>query len=231
MLTVALGHGAVTCLLVKQETGEDSTVLHLNIDMAETMWLGTLQKCKLVDHPTSLPCMDMLTMSVGPQLQTGTEDCLHWYSPSAKVLMMTESGAEVYKTFVFELEFKSTDCAAQREHGQKALFMDRNAGAHHVLRIFHADDVEFEEHQGMTCRNPTLFLCWQLRPGLCVELIGAAHATTRKRPLLTADDSDLLQNLTLQGSSAKRVRFVDSSCSRRGCDDSGHLGVGSTPTP
>ena len=231
MLTVALGHGAVTCLLVKQETGEDSTVLHLNIDMAETLWLGTLQKCKLVDHPTSLPCMDMLTMSVGPQLQTGTEDCLHWYSPSAKVLMMTESGAEVYKTFVFELEFKSTDCAAQREHGQKALFMDRNAGAHHVLRIFHADDVEFEEHQGMTCRNPTLFLCWQLWPGLCVELIGAAHATTRKRPLLTADDSDLLQNLTLQGSSAKRVRFVDSSCSRRGCDDSGHLGVGSTPTP
>ena len=117
----------------------------------------------------------------------------------------------MYKSIVFELQLESTRFSGQREHEQKALFMDDVEGAHHVLRIFHADDVEFEEHQGMTCRNPTLFLCWQLRPGLGVELSGVAHATTRKRQLLTADDSDMMQKMTLLPSDTKRVRFEDLS--------------------
>jgi hypothetical protein len=44
----------VTCLIVKQETADNSTVLHINIDLAEALWLGTLQKCKITDYPTNL---------------------------------------------------------------------------------------------------------------------------------------------------------------------------------
>ena len=186
MLTVALGHVAVTCLIVKQETADNSTVLHINIDLVESLWLGTLQKCKIADYPTNLPCTDILTMSIGQKLLAGPSvgACLHWYNPTAKILMMTNSGVEVYKSIVFELQLENTHFSGQLEHEQKALFMDDVEGAHHVLRIFHADAVEFAEGKGISCQTPTLLLCWQLWPGLGVELSGVAHSTTRKRQLL-----------------------------------------------
>jgi hypothetical protein len=158
-------------------------------------------------------------MSIGQQLLAGPSvgACLHWYNPTAKILMMTNGGVEVYKSIVFELQLESTHFSGQREHEQKALFkqkalfMDDVEGAHHVLRIFHTDAVEFAEGQGISCQTPTLLLCWQLRPGLGVELSGVAHATTRKRQLLTADDSDMMLKMTLLPSNAKRVRFEEDS--------------------
>jgi hypothetical protein len=73
MLSVAIGHNAVRCLIAPQEyiqgtSSDASIVVHLDVDFAEAMWLNMLHKSRSVDAPTSLPKTCMLTMCYGKSI-------------------------------------------------------------------------------------------------------------------------------------------------------------------
>jgi hypothetical protein len=70
--------------------------------------------------------------------------------------------------------------------------MDRVSGFHHLLKIFYARAVRYDEAVGLECEGAKMIVTWQLRPGLgssAASGFGAA-ATMRKRACLDADDLD-----------------------------------------
>jgi len=206
MLTVAIGHSAVTCVVAasKDDVGGVCRVVHLHIDVAEALWLGALQKSRNADSP-ELPCTNGLVMCFGQPMTA--EDAgatplshLQWYAPSCKVPMATEDGRELLKHVVFEMEPELRTVTGQREVPQKTVLMDSVAGPHYVIKIFVAEGVEFDPLVGLRCLQLQPLLSWQLRPGLGTDM-GAVTHTTRKRQCVRADaqDSELLAH--------KRVHF------------------------
>ncbi len=186
--------------------------MHLHVDVAETMWLGALQKCRNADSP-ELPCTSALTMCFGKPLGggagadagTGADDALshlQWYSPSCKVPMATEDGREVLRHVVFEMEPELRSVEGQRELPQKTMLMDSVAGPHYIVKILLADSVEFDPLVGLRCQKLEPLLSWQLRPGLGAD-VGAVLHTTHKRQFVRADEKDT----DLLASGAKKVRF------------------------
>ena len=220
MLTVALGHGAVTCVVSTEEPGE-CRVVHLHIDVAETMWLSTLHKSKLIDQPTELPWTSMLKMCFGKSIEgkeDGPDDAhghkhLRWYAPSHKLLIVTEEGREVWKHIVFEMHLTSKQVSGQRDVAQKAFLMDQVSGPHYVVKIFHVESVDVSEGSDLKCNNPELLLSWQLRPGLGTDVSDAACQTSRKRQYVHADAKDRLCCDGEDDAShcEKKVRFEDDS--------------------
>jgi len=228
MFTIAIGHAAVTCVVVanKDDAAGVCRVVHLHVDVAEALWLGALQKNRNADSP-ELPCSSALTMCFGAPLGAGAllgEDeppaplsRLQWYAPSCKVPMATEDGREVLKHVVFEMELEMQTVAGQREVPQKTLLMDSVAGPHYVVKILLAEAVEYDPLVGLRCKKLEPLLSWQLRPGLGAD-VNASTFASRKRPCVRADaqDADLLKG--------KKVRFdvgqVDGTCSPR---DSPHI--------
>jgi hypothetical protein len=73
MLTIAIGHGAVTCVVVanKDDAAGTCRVVHLHVDVPETLWLVALQKSRNADSP-ELPCTSALTMCFGKALGGAT---------------------------------------------------------------------------------------------------------------------------------------------------------------
>ena len=207
MLTIAIGHGAVTCVVAanKDDAAGSCRVVHLHVDVAEAMWLGALQKCRNADSP-ELPCTGALTMCFGKALGGAGDALSHlqWYSPSCKVPMATEDGREVLKHVVFEMEPELRSVEGQRELPQKTMLMDSVAGSHYVVKILLADSVEFDPLVGLRCQKLEPLLSWQLRPGLGAD-VGAVLHTTRKRQFVRADEKDT----DLLAREAKKVRFED----------------------
>ena len=197
MLNVALGHGAVSCLVVASKTSEAATVVHLHVDLAEAMWLHTLQKSKVVDFPTELPVTSMLAMCLGPSVAAGAAGFgsdvathLQWYCPRKQVQVATPDGREVLNYVVFEMELAPRQTAGLREEPEKVLFMDEVAGMHHLVKVYYAEKVTYEAG-GLVCENPRMLVTWQLRPGLGAEVLGG-HLVARKRQYLAADEQDLM---------------------------------------
>ena len=194
ILNVALGHGAVTCLVVKSKESEAAEVVYLHVDLAEAMWLHVLQKSRSVDFPTKLPVSSELTMCFGHSLAQdpasfGTEKkYLQWYCPNQQVAFATRNGSEELMYIVFEMELSVTQVAGQREEQQKLLLMHEVAGPHHTVKIYCTGSVE-NSQEGFLCQRPRLLLTWQLRPGFSLDLQGR-QASTRKRQYLEGDDED-----------------------------------------
>jgi hypothetical protein len=215
MLTVALGHGAVTCVVAasKEDAPGVCRVVHLHVDVAEALWLGTLQKSRNADCP-ELPVTSVLTMCFGQALADSARPAgeslrhLQWYSPSCKVPLATEDGHEVSRHVVFEMELSAKSVDGQRELAQKTFLMDGVAGAHYTVKMFLAGSVQFQPHAGLACENLEPLLSWQLRPGLGAEA-GSALQTTRKRQFVQADatDNELLAVEPGGAPAAKSVRF------------------------
>jgi len=199
MLNVALGHGAVTCLVVPSKTvatSEACEVVHLHVDLAEAMWLHALQRGRAVEYPTELPASPVLTMCFGQPLAArdqaatfGAEGATHlqWYCPGQQVPVAQADGREVLQYVVFEMELAMRQLAGQREEPHKVLLMDEVAGLHYLVKAYYADSVA-STTEGLVCKKPRMFVTWQLRPGLGVELVG--QASTRKRQYLAADEKD-----------------------------------------
>jgi hypothetical protein len=211
MLTIAIGHAAVTCVVAanKDDAAGTCSVVHLHVDVAETLWLGALQKSRNADSP-ELPCTNALTMCFGKSLggacanggtgasAGGTLSHLQWYSPSCKVPMATEDGREVLRHVVFEMEPELRSIEGQRELHQKTVLMDSVAGSHYIVKILLANSVEFDPLVGLRCQKLEPLLSWQLR------VSGVPH-TARKLQFVRADE-----NYTeLLTSNTKKVRFDD----------------------
>lgn len=215
MLTIAIGHAAVTCVVAanKDDAAGTCRVVHLHVDVPETLWLGALQKSRNADSP-ELPCTSALTMCFGKALGGAdagagarggdTLSHLQWYAPSCKVPMATEDGRDVLRHVVFEMEPELQSVEGQRQLPQKTVLMDSVAGSHYIVKILLAESVEFDPLVGLRCEKLEPLLSWQLRPGLGVDVGGMLH-TTRKRQCVHADanDTDLLAG------KAKKVRFAD----------------------
>jgi hypothetical protein len=219
----------VTCVVAasKEDAPGVCRVVHLHVDVAEALWLGTLQKSRNADCP-ELPVTSVLTMCFGQALADsarpagesggsggsgGSVDSmqslrhLQWYSPSCKVPLATEDGHEVSRHVVFEMELSAKSVYGQRELAQKTFLMDGVAGAHYTVKMFLAGSVQFQPHAGLACENLEQLLSWQLRPGLGAEA-GSALQTTRKRQFVQADTTDN-ELLAEPGGApaAKSVRF------------------------
>lgn len=67
LFCVALGHGAVKCVVVPSEQGE-AVVRHLHVDAQRMLWLDTLQQMRSSDRPAELPNNDMLVMCFGRRI-------------------------------------------------------------------------------------------------------------------------------------------------------------------
>lgn len=67
-LCVALGHGAVKCLVVPSDAPGVAVVQHLDIDMQKMLWLPTMQKMRTSDRPAELPNTDSLVMCFGRRI-------------------------------------------------------------------------------------------------------------------------------------------------------------------
>jgi hypothetical protein len=211
MLTIALGHGAVTCIVAvdKNDTVGVCRVVHVHIDTAETLWLSTLQKMGVVDG-IELPKTSLLTMCFGRAIANGPDgpggelEHLHWYAPCCKIPMATEDGREVNRHIVFELLLEQKNDQTLREVAQKSFLMDEAAGQHYPLRVFQVEGVQYDPGYGIICEQPELLLSWQLRPGMGTESGGAAAYTARKRQFVTADARD--HGRPQDGAEAKRAR-------------------------
>ena len=214
MLTVALGHGAVTCIVAadKTDAAGDCRVVHLHIDTAEALWLNTLQKMRVLDS-TELPKSSLLTMCMGSTLADAVDrrsevlDHIQWYAPSCKVPVATEDGREVHRHVVFEMLLEQRNVEGLREVGQRAFLMDEVAGPHYVIKIYHAEGVQYDPCYGLLCEQPVLLLTWQLRPGMATDAAGALATSMRKRQFVAADEKDHFgQEGAMDTTSAKRVR-------------------------
>ena len=210
MLSVAIGHKAVKCIFVQAsspgqnstaQTTDACTVVHLHVDMAETMWFNVLHKSRIVDSPTGLPKTQMLTMCFGSALQPNEQAptfvekeenkalCLQWFSPGQQVQVATKEGGEVLCNVVFEMELEMKQSAGQREVHSKVLFMDEVAGFHYVVKVFHAQNVVYTEQDGLACEHPKLLVTWQFRPGLVSSTL-SVQGIQRKREYMSADTFD-----------------------------------------
>lgn len=171
MLTVALGHGAVTCVVAvdKDDAAGVCRVVHLHVDVAEALWLPLLHKSRNADSQ-ALPATSMLTMCFGQALQDpGRAPAdeglrfLQWYSPSCKVPMATEDGREVSQFIVFEMELDTKNVDGLRELPHKTFLMDGVEGRHYAVKMFRTEGVHFQQDVGLVCQAPELLLSWQLR--------------------------------------------------------------------
>ena len=225
MLNVALGHGAVTCLVVASKASEACEVVHLHVDLAEAMWLHALQRGKAVEYPTELPASPVLTMCFGQPLAAreqaaafGAEGATHlqWYCPGQQVPVAQADGRELLQYVVFEMELAMRQMAGQREEPHKVLLMDEVAGLHYLVKAYYAESVAFSSTEGLVCKKPRMFVTWQLRPGLGVELAGG-QASTRKRQYLAADEKDESNC----GDGAKAARGAEGAERAAAADDSG----------
>jgi len=196
MLTVALGHGTVTCIVAvdKKDPVEVCRVVHLHIDTAETLWLGSLQKIGMIDC-TELPNTSQLTMCFGTAINTdrtngAVNENLQWFAPFCKVPMATEDGREVNRHIVFELMLEQQNDQTLREVAQKSFLMDGVAGQHYPLKVYQVESVRHEPSCGLVCEKPELLLSWQLRPGMGTDSNVAGACSSRKRQFVTADARD-----------------------------------------
>lgn len=192
MLNVALGHGAVTCLVVASRESEACEVVHLHVDLAEAMWLHALQRSKTVDYPTELPTTSVLTMCLGQPIgareQAGGAAYLQWFKDERVPVAMPD-GREALQYVVFEMQLAMRQTAGQREEAQKVLLMDEVAGLHYVVKVFYAESVVYSPTEGLLCQKPRMLVTWQLRPGLGLDVLGG-QPSTRKRQYLAADATD-----------------------------------------
>jgi hypothetical protein len=212
MLSVAIAHNAVRCLIATQEyipgtSSDASIVVHLDVDFAEAMWLNMLHKSRFVDAPTSLPKTSMLTMCYGKSIFSGNSlettpgmyekdnfvQYLQWYSPNNLVQVADKEGEEYKCHVVFEMMLVSKQSAGQRDVNQKLLFMDEVSGFHYVIKVYHTKKVNYSEENGLMCSNPTLLLTWQLRPG-CPSSSMSVPSSGRKRVQMLADALDLMNS-------------------------------------
>ena len=208
MLTVAIGHNAVKCVIVqnKAEGSDACTVVHMHVDMAEAFWLNMLHKTKDVECPTSLPKTSMLTMCFGKPIadntkqeefmfsqESKTTQYLQWYSTSQLIQVATADGREVRCNVVYEMELDMKQSAGQRDVGNKLLFMDEVSGFHYIVKVYHAEAVVYTEENGLTCNNAKLLITWQFRPGL-VASASSVSGTQRKRVYMSADTFDFVNS-------------------------------------
>lgn len=211
MLSVAIGHKAVRCLFVQagRDSGASSsdacTVVHMHVDMAETMLLNLFHKSKIVDNPTLLPKTNVLTMCFGKSISKNLKDVdvpgfvdeedmnayLQWYAPNNLLQVAKPDGSEVLCNVVFEMELVMKQSAGQRDVPNKLLFMDEVAGFHYVVKIFHAKRVVFTEEDGLVCDEPKLLVTWQLRPGLLSSAL-SIPGLIRRREHMSADNLDIM---------------------------------------
>ncbi len=209
MLTVAIGHGAVSCIVTPStnEGGGACRVVHLHVDLTEAMWLNLLQSSR---NGPEFPVTSALTMCFGRSLSGSAAVVLQWFSPSCRVPMANTDGGEAARTIIFEMDLASVCVKGQREVPQKALLMDGVSGKHYVIKIFHATQVVYEPEGdvALCCDDLKPLMSWQFRPGLGLD---TSAGTTRKRQLVQPDarDSQMFEHLQLQGP-AKVVRFADS---------------------
>ena len=133
-LCMALGHGAVKCVVVPSDAQGVAAVQHMHVDMQKMLWLSILQKMRTTDRPAELPNTDTLVMCFGKRFRAeengtgfGTEDqldvlqvrlvhaqrvrsaslnacCVQWYNPSQPVPLAAADGREVMSYFVFEMD-------------------------------------------------------------------------------------------------------------------------------
>ena len=84
--------------MVVSKQRETCEVVHLHVDLAECMWLHTLQKSKIVDYPTELPATSIWTMCFGRSIDAREQAVgfvaegathLQWYSSSQQVPVAT----------------------------------------------------------------------------------------------------------------------------------------------
>jgi len=111
-------------LVVASKQSEACEVVHLHVDLAECMWLHTLQKSKIVDYPTELLATSILTMCFGRSIAAreqaagfGANGATHlqWYSSSQQVPVATPDGWEVLNYVVFEMELAMRQMAGKRD--------------------------------------------------------------------------------------------------------------------
>ena len=208
MLTVAIGHGAVSCIVTPStnEGGGVCRVVHLHVDLTEAMWLNLLQSSR---NGPEFPVTSALTMCFGRSLSGSAALVLQWFSPSCRVPMADADGGEAARTIIFEMDLASVCGEGSREVRQKALLMDGVSGQHYVIKIFHAAQVLYAEGDpevALSCDDLKPLMSWQFRPGLGLE---TSAGTTRKRQLVQPDARDSQMFEQLQGP-AKVVRFADS---------------------
>ena len=197
MFTVALGHGAVKCIVTADKADDVGIcrVVHLHVDVAEALWLSTLQKSRNASC-LDLPSTSLLCMCIGAGINEdgaagqNAQQHVLWFSPSIKVPMATVDGQDVPKHIVFEMSLAMKNVSGQREVSQKTFLMDGVEGLHYVVKIFHVDSVELQEAGGLTCKNAELLLSWQLRPGLGAEAGTLSQHPCRKRQFVQADATD-----------------------------------------
>jgi hypothetical protein len=203
MLSVAIGHNAVKCLIAPQEythgmTSDAMIVVHLKVDLAEAMWFNMLHKCKAAistqDSLKSLPKTSMLTMCFGKSISENTQEgpFLQWYSPKTMVTVADVNGQEFLCNVVFEMMLITKQMAGQRDVSNKLLFMDEVSGFHYVIKVFNAHKVTYSDEDGLMCTNPTLLVTWQFRPGSNTSQ--RVTGSGRKRVQMLADSLDLINS-------------------------------------
>jgi hypothetical protein len=209
ILSVAIGHNAVKCLIAPQDnrngmTPDSSIVVDLNVDLTEAMWLNMLHKSKagfstVPDSIRSLPKTSMLTMCFGKSISDSKSvdgadvTFLQWYSPQTTVLVADAHGDEFLCHIVFEMMLVTKQMAGQRDVSNKRLFMDEVSGFHYIIKVFHAHKVQYSEEDGLTCTNATLLVTWQFRPGCNTSSI-SVPGSARKRVQMQADSLDLINS-------------------------------------
>jgi len=207
MLSVAIGHKAVKCVFAtdqdKAEAASDACpVVHLHVDLPAAMLFHVLQKSRVEESPTSLPKNACLTMCFGrgiaDRVWDGSEpeplSCLQWYAPNQLVPVAAPDGGEILCHVVYEMELGLKQLAGQRDVQSKLLLMDEVSGFHHLLKVFYAKSVLYNETSGLECESPKLLVTWQLRPGLSTSPAYTTHAASvqRKRALFSADELDCI---------------------------------------
>jgi hypothetical protein len=209
ILSVAIGHNAVKCLVAPYDnthgiTSDSSIVVDLNVDLPEAMWLNMLHKSKAgisiaPDSIRSLPKTSMLTMCFGKSISDSKSvdgadvPLLQWYSPQTTVLVADAHGNEFLCYIVFEMMLVTKQMAGQRDVSKKRLFMDEVSGFHYIIKVFHAHKVHYSEEDGLTCTNATLLITWQFRPGCDISSI-SVPGSARKRVQMQADSLDLINS-------------------------------------
>lgn len=215
MLTVALGSGAVSAVVLESNERKNVTeavIQHLIIDVNQLLWLNKLESSRQHDienkQKAVLPDHAELRMVFGTSLAQklrkerdmndaaatfSNEDSrkvLQWYNPSHKVLFVDENGQEALYNVVMEMDLVPKIIAGSREKSIKYFMMDDCDGFHHQISFFRVQNVTYDEECGFgNSPDSSLLITWQVRPGQKSEQ-GMQQTSTRKRVLVTADDLD-----------------------------------------
>lgn len=207
MLSVAIGHKAVKCVFATEQNRAEAAsdaclVVHLHVDLPAAMLFQVLQKSRVEVSPTSLPKNGCLTMCFGRGITNKVWDgsdpkqlsCLQWYAPNLLVPVASPDGDEILCHVVYEMDLGLKQLAGQRDVQSKLLLMDEVSGFHHLIKVFYAGKVIYDETSGLECEDPKLLVTWQLRPGLSTSPAFTVHATSvqRKRALFSPDKLDCI---------------------------------------